>query len=113
MPEVGRKVPLIDATQWQLLNLDVGTICGIPEEVAKLAKITESELKSIMKKYVYECIGAHAFITRHQLTTAPVVIAGSTCHVSILKGANITGIGKEQVITIPVDERARCKVDGK
>ena len=113
MPELGDEVRLIDATQWQLLNLDVGTICAIPEEVAKLAAMDESELKSIMNNHVYECIGAHEFITRHQLTTAPVVIAGSTYHVSILKGANITGIGKEQVITIPVDERARCKVDGR
>ena len=114
VPEVNKKVQLLEANQWQLLNLDIDTIIQMPEDVQKMAGIEHTELMGIMGKYAYESIGTQEFSKRHKLeNTIPCIVAPSTAHVSLYKAATILGIGKENLVTVAVDEHARMDISGK
>ena len=107
------KVSLAKATQWQLLNLDVDVIISLPEGVASMAGVEQSDVMRIMAEHAYEAIGTQEFIRRHQLKTVPCILAGSTHHISFTKAATILGIGKEHLVTVPVDDDARVNINGK
>ena len=112
LPELNRDVPLVDATQWQLLNLDTDAIINMPEEVAKMACVQYAELMEIMDNFTYESIGAQAFCRRHNLETMPCFIASSSAHISLVKAATILGIGKANLVCVPLDEHARMDIKG-
>ena len=103
---------MINATQWELLNLDTDIIIKMPSEVATLAKIDQAALRKILADYLYESIGAQEFCNRHMQTTTPCVVVASTYHVSLLKAVTITGLGKECLVTVPVDANARMNSEG-
>lgn len=46
------------------------------------------------------------------LTNSPCIVVGSTYHVSVLKGVTIAGLGKENLVTVPVDKNARLDANG-
>ena len=46
------------------------------------------------------------------LTNSPCIEVGSTYHVSFLKGVTIAGLGKENLVTVPVDKNARLDANG-
>lgn len=101
------------ATTWELLNLDTDTILKMPSDVSKKAGISEDELSILLTNHLYECIGITEFNNRHGLTQNPCVVAASTYHVSFDKAMTILGIGRENLVQVPVDENARIKTDGK
>lgn len=101
------------ATTWELLNLDTDTILKMPSDVSKKAGITEDELGNLLTKHLYECIGITEFNKRHGLTQNPCVVAASTYHVSFDKAMTILGIGRENLVHVPVDEDARIRTDRK
>ena len=103
----------MDATQWELLNLDTDSIIKMPLEVAEQASLTSGAFRNIMDNYIYESIGAQEFCRRHQLTTSPCVLAASTHHVSFVKAVNIVGLGKGSLVTVPVDVHARMDSKSK
>ncbi|RMX37526.1 hypothetical protein pdam_00012808, partial [Pocillopora damicornis] len=90
LPQNNTPILLINATQWELLNLDTDIIIKMPSEVATLAKIDQAALRKILADYLYESIGAQEFCNRHMLTTTPCVVVASTYHVSLLKAVTIT-----------------------
>ena len=50
VPEVGRTLPLHECTQWQLLNLDVDTVCSLESDVLRFANISDASLlKSMLR----------------------------------------------------------------
>lgn len=104
---------MVEATQWELLNLDTDCIIKMPFDVADLAGLTQTELRNIMDNYIYESIGAQEFCRRHQLTKPPCVVVGSSYHVSFLKAMNIVGLGKGSLVTVPVDNNARMDTNSK
>lgn len=106
-------IPLVSATQWELLNLDTDTIVNMPFGVARKAGIEQGELRGILGNYLYESIGAQEFCRRHMLTNPPCVVVGSTYHVSILKAVTMLGLGKDCLVTVPVDENARLDCTSK
>lgn len=101
------------ATTWELLNLDTDTILKMPSDVSKKAGITEDELGILLSKHLYECIGITEFNNRHGLTQNPCVVAASTYHVSFDKAVTILGIGRENLVHVPVDKDARIKTHRK
>ncbi|KAL9973865.1 hypothetical protein ACROYT_G020371 [Oculina patagonica] len=107
LPQRGTTIKMVEATQWELLNLDTDCIIKMPFDVADLAGLTQTELRNIMDNYIYESIGAQEFCRRHQLTKPPCVVVGSSYHVSFLKAMNIVGLGKGSLVTVPVDNNAR------
>jgi len=104
----------VDATQWELLNLDTDSIIKMPVDVADLAGLSPGQLRNIMDNYIYESIGAQEFCRRHDLTKSPpCVLAPSTYHVSFVKAVNIVGLGKGSLVTVPVDVNARMDSKSK
>ncbi|CAH3028791.1 unnamed protein product, partial [Porites evermanni] len=110
-PQKGKDVRLVKATTWELLNLDTDTILKMPSDVSKKAGISEDELSILLTNHLYECIGITEFNNRHGLTQNPCVVAASTYHVSFDKAMTILGIGRENLVQVPVDENARIKTD--
>ena len=64
----------MEATKWELLNLDTDTILKMPSDVSKKAGITEDELGNLLTKHLYECIGITEFNKRHGLTQNILVL---------------------------------------
>ena len=93
--------------------MDTDCIVKMPFDVAELAGLKQGDFRNIMSNYVYESIGAQEFCRRHQLTKPPCVVAPSTYHVSFLKAVNIVGLGKESLVTVPVDDNARMDTNSE
>lgn len=104
---------MVNATQWELLNLDTDTIVKMSFDVPEKSGLDQGEYRKIMGSYLYESIGAQEFCRRHMLTNSPCVVVGSTYHVSFLKAVTIVGLGKESLVTVPVDKDARLDCDSK
>lgn len=104
---------MVDATQWELLNLDTDSIVKMPFDVADQAGLTPRQFRNIMDNYIYESIGAQEFCLRHQPIKSPCVLAASTYHVSFVKAVNIVGLGKGSLVTVPVDKNARMDSESK
>ena len=86
----------------------------MPFDVAKKAGLEQAEFKKLMGNHLYESIGAQEFCRRHELlTNSPCVVVGSTYHVSFLKAVTILGLGKESLVTVPVDTNARLDSKSK
>ena len=113
VPKLDKKVPLLKAKPWQLLNLDIDTIIRMPEDVETLAGIERPELMGIMNDYAYESIGALEFGIRHDLKKSPCFLIATTCHVCFLKAATVLGLGKGNIVYVPVDDRARMNPEGE
>ena len=107
LPQRGKKEELISASQWELLNLDVGTILQMPSEVQALTSLEHHEFMEIMSKYLYESIGTQEFVRRHMLTQSPCIVVPSTLHISLTKAATILGLGRESLVSVAVDENSR------
>ena len=103
----------MEATAWELLNLDSDTILEMPSAVPIEAGIDEDEFRNILDNHLYESVGTYEFCRHHKLTQNPCVVVASTYHVSFMKAVSILGLGKECLVTIPVDVDARMKTDRK
>jgi len=77
-----------------------------------MCSISDSDLLGIMTKYAFESLGTLVFCQRHKLKNNPCSLAPTTAHISLFKGATILGVGKEHLITVPVDDHARMDVKG-
>ena len=93
--------------------MDTDCIVKMPFDVAELAGLEQGDFRNIMSNYVYESIGSQEFCRRHPLTKPPCVVAPSTYHVSFLKAVNIVGLGKESLVTVPVDDNARMDTNSE
>ena len=113
VPELNKNVPLLEAKPWQLLNLDIDTIIWMPEDVETMAGIEHTELMEIMNDYAYESIGALEFGIRHGLKKSPCFLIATTCHVCFLKAATVLGLGKGNIVYVPVDDHARMNPKGE
>ena len=102
----------MNASQWELLNLDVDTILKMPSEVEALTKLSHQDFMGIMGGYLYESIGTQEFARRHVLTQSACVIVPSTSHISFTKAVTILGLGRESLVTVAVDEDARMDPKG-
>ncbi|KAK2567754.1 L-tyrosine decarboxylase [Acropora cervicornis] len=106
-PQLGKEKEVAKASKWELLNLDVDTILKMPSNIETLLNLEHQEFMEIMGKYLYESIGAQEFSQRHGLTQSACVIAPSTLHISFMKAITILGLGRENIVTVAVDENAR------
>ncbi|EDO40342.1 predicted protein, partial [Nematostella vectensis] len=115
LPHRNAYVAITDCTTWELLNLDfLNFKREIPREVTFLSCLQKVNILQNGSKTMlsYIAIGTQNFCTRHGLKQNPCVLAPTTAHVSLYKGCTILGMGKGNLITIPVDENARMCVKG-
>ena len=112
LPQRDENIEVISASQWELLNLDINTILGMPAGVEELVGLEHSDFMEIMNGYLYESIGTQEFARRHMLIQSPCVVVASTAHISFTKAVTIVGLGRESLVTVAVDDDARLDPKG-
>lgn len=120
LPQRSKRVLYLDATTWELLNLDVDAVLDIVTDVLDIVNkdleeenaLTYIELMNLFKKYTVESLGFYEFYKRYQMKSPPCVLAPTTAHISLLKAMNIAGLGTSDtsLVLVPVDENARMNI---
>ena len=115
-----------EANGWQLLNLPIDegidlfnnllSFINQTEEALDEDLTTSDEIFSWVKKYTLESLGVLNFYGEFReelagLNLAGVWICPGSRHYSWDKGANILGIGRDNLIKIPVDRNCRMRMD--
>ncbi|XP_033729874.1 L-tyrosine decarboxylase-like [Pecten maximus] len=110
IPRLGRKQKISSTSTWDLLNLDLDDIVGLPHEIQRLTRKTATDLKDVINKYTLAHNGFVQFYLMHGLRTAPIIIASAANHFSWGKAATLVGIGGRNLVCVPFDQNARLDV---
>jgi len=123
----GNKRMLKDASAWELLNLPVDEgidlfdkiVDAINEKEKELGKTDQTDFDLLFdwaKEYTLEELGGLSFfgLFREELAESKIMMGGKwfcpgSRHYSWDKGANILGIGRRNLIKVPVDRN--CRMD--
>jgi glutamate/tyrosine decarboxylase-like PLP-dependent enzyme len=117
------KVPLLDGqrknlaacTPWQLLNLPIDAVLGLPALVQKETGIEAPQLAAFMANHTVSALGmagaCNEYILKRGLEQLPIMTAPVTNHYSWPKGAAVLGLGTNQLLRVRVDLDARQEVD--
>ncbi|XP_057310437.1 L-tyrosine decarboxylase-like [Hydractinia symbiolongicarpus] len=104
-------VKLSKCTKWQLLNLDVDTVCNLSGKVCAEAGLTDNTLlDEKLKTESVINIGMAKFLQKHGISEVPVVCSPGTNHYSWPKSATVLGIGDQNVLAVNVDGNARQSI---
>ncbi len=107
----GRTVPLLEAGEWELLNVRADDALALPGRLESQFKIDPKTLDAVMRKYSVQDLGVLEFCRRHlPKAPAPVVLGPATMHYSWPKAAALLGIGDHNLQRIPVDLDGRLEV---
>ncbi|XP_057310436.1 L-tyrosine decarboxylase-like [Hydractinia symbiolongicarpus] len=107
IPQMDSHVELSKCTKWQLLNLDVDTVCNLSGEVCDRAGVDKKVLEEKLKSESVINIGMTDFMQKHKILKTPVVCSPGTFHYSWPKSATVLGIGDQYVLPVHVDGNAR------
>ena len=58
----GRKMPILEMSSWNLLNIEIDDAINMASEVRALAKIDSSTFDAMIKKYSVQSLGMHEFL---------------------------------------------------
>ncbi|KAJ3903671.1 pyridoxal phosphate-dependent transferase, partial [Lentinula edodes] len=97
---------LKDFTTWELLNILPTDVLDIPTRLNKEYSITAQFLQDALNPYLIQTVGKER-LEREFHVKPMAYFASATMHYSWPKGAAITGIGSENVISVTVDNSAR------
>lgn len=103
-----KKFALCDS--WDLLNLTPTEVANIPTRLMQQYGISETVLGKILEPYSIQTVGKQALDLDHEITKPPQYLISSANHYSWPKSAAVTGIGRENVIELKVDEDARLDI---
>ncbi|KAF8473804.1 pyridoxal phosphate-dependent transferase [Kalaharituber pfeilii] len=96
---------------WELLNLTPQTILDFPSQLFIQYGITKTFLESALSPYLIQTLGKDYLEKYFQISKPGKIFVPSTKHYSWPKGAAIVGIGSQNIITVPVDNRARMDAE--
>nr|XP_047143435.1 L-tyrosine decarboxylase-like [Hydra vulgaris] len=109
LAEIEKEIPLQECSQWQLLNLDVDTVCNLTSNLKTYCKLENTKLiDAALKKHSVISIGLANFMHRQKLENSPVIFCPGTCHYSYPKAATILGLGDQNII--PLEADCNCRV---
>ncbi len=108
----GSKGKLIDLDSWTILNLPIDEVLAIAENISTQYNIDPTVFGNLVTNYTVQSIGYHDILTKYlpDIKTTPVSLCSATRHYSWPKGAAILGIGANNMISIPVDLKARMSM---
>ena len=112
IPARDAKVPILDCTTWELLNLDVDDVCSMSEGVKNAAGVSMEDLTKILESYTLVGMGCMNFMKEHHIKS-PVFCSPATNHYSWPKAATILGLGDQNLIPVPVDKDCRQNIEGR
>jgi glutamate/tyrosine decarboxylase-like PLP-dependent enzyme len=112
---------LSDAGDWTLLNLSIEETLTLRErlvnayvEMSGLAEDAAARAVELcLRRNTIAGLGIHGFFRRleHNGLHPGVIIAPVTAHYSLAKAAEVLGLGREQIVSVPVDARFRMDVE--
>lgn len=108
-------LPLLRLDDWQVLNLKVDEILGLPSSVASALKLDESEgvdlVSDAVAPYLLQTLGYNEFGERLGVgIKSPVIFVPGTKHYSFPKAVALAGIGSANLRDVSVDSDARLDV---
>src|SRR5262245_3941764 len=107
----GSKARLIDLDPWTLLNLKIDDVVDLPHRIAAVdggRGLDTDTVAEALRPYALQHIGMVDFY-RHFLPDlpTPIAIAPATSHYSWPKGGTLLGLGRNYILKVRVDLRAR------
>lgn len=109
VPCLGEKKPLVDVSQWDLLNLDIDDVIRMATDVQTLSGVPQNKFSSIIKKCTLQSLGFMGFQRMNKFQD-PVVFAPSNSHYSWSKAMAVLGFGDANLLQVPLDEHGRQDV---
>lgn len=108
----GTMAPLVSLDSWTILNLPIDEVLAIPNNISKQFHIDTKTFGLLVTNYTVQNIGYHDMLSKYlpDIKNTPVSLCSATRHYSWPKGAAILGIGANNMISIPVDVRARMSM---
>lgn len=109
----GRRARLIDLSEWELVNLPVPTLLGLPERIVQVSGVDMADLKTAIDRLSVQAMGLLGFYRHHfsdPKAPDPVVFVPATAHYSWDKAAAFLGLGLQALRPIPVDLDGRMKL---
>jgi len=111
----GSEKTLADCTAWELMNLPIEVVLGMPDLVTAQTGIGSSDLAGFMNNHTVSALGmggaCREYIFGQGLHHLPVATAPATNHYSWPKAAALLGLGTNQWWDVHVDLDARQEVD--
>jgi hypothetical protein len=92
---------------WELLNLSPTEIADIPTRLSSEYGISARTLAKQLEKFSIQSVGKEQLDTHFNITKPPQYMISVANNYSWPKSSAITGIGRDNLITISVDNDAR------
>lgn len=108
----GEPAILTELDTWTLLNLKGDDILQLSTRIHQEYGIPQDTINNALDKYSIQSLGFQEFSQRflRDVPQSPAIMAPATMHYSWPKNAAILGIGKNNVVGVPVDLDARMDI---
>lgn len=107
----GREAPLVELSEWELVNVPARVTLDVVERIQTEHGISNEALSAALDPYLLQTKGIAGFLRDHAPSLPlPVLLGTSSKHYSWPKNAAILGIGKSQFLDVPIDIDARMDV---
>ncbi|KIK58986.1 hypothetical protein GYMLUDRAFT_170418 [Collybiopsis luxurians FD-317 M1] len=106
----GEKKNFYSCSPWELLNLTPTEIAAIPGRLTAQYNISPFALGDILQQFSIQTVGKQKLDAQFKITEPPQYLISCANHYSWPKGAAITGIGRENMIELGIDEDARLDI---
>jgi len=103
----GKKMSILDMSDWNLLNVEVDDAINMASEVATMADVDTSTFNDLIEKYSVQALGLHGFLRSNNLDSSGVVIAPASNHYSWPKACTVLGLGDSNLLGVELDENGR------
>lgn len=77
----------LDCTDWELLNLQVPTILGLPDQLFSMYGISQSFLQAALDPFLVQTLGMDTMLSSINVAQQGQILVGTTRHYSWPKGA--------------------------
>ncbi|KAA8895556.1 pyridoxal phosphate-dependent transferase [Sphaerosporella brunnea] len=102
----GEEKLFLDLTAWEILNLKIDDILEIPDRLYKEYGISPGYLQGIMEKHGVQTVGKEKLEKDHSVNPMKVIVS-ATNHYSWPKACALTGIGRQNMIPVKVNNAAQ------
>ncbi|KAF8324114.1 PLP-dependent transferase [Clavulina sp. PMI_390] len=106
----GKKKNFVACTSWELLNLTPTEVADIPDRLMEQFGMSKTALEKVLEDYSIQTVGKQQLDSDFGITKPPGYLISGANHYSWPKAAAVTGIGREHVIELMVDDDARLKL---
>ena len=100
-------VNILEADNWDLLNISVDDAINMASDVEKMAGVSKKIFNDIVDKFSLQTIGLAEFMKVNKLDHAGVVVAPASNHYSWPKGLTLLGLGGANLRGVELDEYGR------